>query len=56
MFSKTQDLLPVISFTGQGNKADKDKHQSFVDRMVELGYTERQVRRIVEWHSRVSAQ
>lgn len=53
MFSKTQDLLPVISFTGQGNKEDKKKHESFVSRMVELGYTERQVRRIVEWHMRV---
>lgn len=53
MFSKTQDLLPVISFSGQGNKSDKDKHASFVNRMMELGYTERQTRRIVEWHSRV---
>jgi serine protein kinase len=53
MFSKTQDLLPVISFTGQGNKDDKTKHDSFVSRMQELGYTERQVRRIVEWHMRV---
>lgn len=53
MFSKTQDLLPVISFTGQGNKSDKKKHESFVNRMVELGYTERQVRRIVDWHMRV---
>lgn len=53
MFSKTQDLLPVISFTGQGNKEDKSKHDSFVARMQELGYTERQVRRLVDWHSRV---
>ena len=53
MFSKMQDLLPVISFTGQGNKSDKKKHESFVVRMQELGYTERQVRRIVEWHMRV---
>lgn len=53
MFAKTQDLLPVISFTGQGNKSDKKKHDSFVLRMQELGYTERQVRRIVEWHMRV---
>lgn len=52
MFSKTQDLLPVISFTGQGNKEDKSKHESFVKRMQELGYTERQVRRIVEWQTR----
>ena len=54
MFSKTQDLLPVISFSGQGNKADRGKHESFVARMMELGYTERQTRRIVEWHMRVT--
>lgn len=54
MFSKTQDLLPVISFTGQGNKDDKSKHESFVARMMELGYTERQTRRIVDWHMRVT--
>lgn len=53
MFAKTQDLLPVISFTGQGNKSEKKKHDSFVVRMQELGYTERQVRRITEWHLRV---
>lgn len=54
MFSKTQDLLPVISFTGHGNKEDKSKHESFVNRMKELGYTERQVRRVVEWQTRAS--
>lgn len=54
MFSKTQDLLPVISFAGHGKNADKDKHASFVSRMQELGYTERQVRRIVEWHMRMT--
>lgn len=53
MFSKTQDLLPVISFSGQGNKSDKKKHDSFVARMMELGYTERQTRRITEWHLRI---
>lgn len=52
MFSKTQDLLPVISFSGQGNSEDKSKHKNFVNRMKELGYTERQVRRVVEWHMR----
>lgn len=53
MFSKTQDLLPVISFSGQGNKDDKNKHDSFINRMKEIGYTERQVRRVVEWHLRI---
>lgn len=52
MFSKVSDLLPIISFTGQGSKEDKKKHDSFIARMKELGYTENQVRRVVEWHMR----
>ncbi|EHQ51256.1 PrkA family serine protein kinase [Ectothiorhodospira sp. PHS-1] len=53
MFSQVEDLLPVISF---GAKTDSDmerKHTEFVQRMVERGYTERQVRRLVEWYMRV---
>ena len=48
-----EDLLPVISF---GSKKDGDtekKHGEFVARMVGRGYTERQVRRLVEWYMRV---
>jgi serine protein kinase len=53
MFSQVEDLLPVISF---GSKKDNDtekKHNEFVNRMVSRGYTERQVRRLVEWYMRV---
>ncbi|MBL8550248.1 MAG: PrkA family serine protein kinase [Hyphomonadaceae bacterium] len=53
MFSQVEDLLPVISF---GSKKDTDtekKHHEFVLRMTERGYTERQVRRLVEWYMRV---
>jgi serine protein kinase len=53
MFSQVDDLLPVISF---GSKKDGDtekKHGEFVQRMTERGYTERQVRRLVEWYMRV---
>jgi serine protein kinase len=53
MFSQVEDLLPVISF---GSKKDSDtekKHSDFVARMTERGYTERQVRRLVEWYMRV---
>src|SRR3984885_474682 len=53
IFSQVEDLLPVISF---GSKKDGDtekKHGEFVERMVESGYTERQVRRLVEWYMRV---
>src|SRR6476619_2770025 len=53
IFSQVEDLLPVISF---GSKKDGDtekKHGEFVQRMVGRGYTERQVRRLVEWYMRV---
>ncbi len=52
MFSKTEDLLPVISFTGQGSKEAKKKHEEYIKRMMELGYTEKQVRKVTEWHLR----
>ena len=54
MFGQVEDLLPVISF---GSKKDSDsdrKHAEFVDRLVERGYTQRQVRRLVEWYMRVN--
>lgn len=54
MFEKTQDLLPVISFGGSSNSEDTKKHEAFVERMKGFGYTERQVRRVVEWHTRVT--
>ncbi len=54
MFSNVEDLLPIISF---GTKKDSDtdsKHTEFVNRMTDRGYTERQVRRLVEWYMRVN--
>ena len=53
MFSQVEDLLPIISF-GSKKEADTErKHEEFVERMVARGYTERQVRRLVEWYMRV---
>src|SRR4030088_1166209 len=54
MFSHVEDLLPVISF---GSKKDTDtekKHADFLERMVERGYTERQVHVLLEWNMRVT--
>ncbi len=54
MFSQVEDLLPVISF---GSKKDSDtekKHADFLERMMTRGYTQRQVRRLVEWYMRVN--
>ncbi len=53
MFSNTEDLLPVISFNAKASDSDQRKHEDFVDRMVERGYTEKQVRLLSEWYLRV---
>ena len=53
MFSNTEELLPVISFNAKASDADRQKHQNFVTRMVEKGYTEKQVRLLSEWYLRV---
>ncbi len=53
MFSNTEDLLPVISFNAKASNDDKKKHQDFVVRMTERGYTEKQVRLLSEWYLRV---
>ena len=53
MFSNTEELLPVISFTAKGSEEDEKKHADFVSRMVEKGYTEKQVRLLCDWYLRV---
>lgn len=52
IFSNTEELLPIISFS---TKADGDilkKHQGFVDRMKHNGYTTTQIKRLVEYYIR----
>ncbi|WP_025841305.1 PrkA family serine protein kinase [Asaia platycodi] len=53
MFSQVEDLLPVISFGSKKDSTSERKHDEFVSRMAARGYTERQVRRLVEWYMRV---
>jgi serine protein kinase len=53
MFSTTEDLLPVISFNAKASAEEQKKHQNFVDRMIEKGYPEKQVRLLCEWYLRV---
>ncbi|WP_369857013.1 PrkA family serine protein kinase [Candidatus Thalassolituus haligoni] len=53
MFSNTEDLLPVISFSAKSSNQDQKKHNDFVARMTERGYTEKQVRLLSEWYLRV---
>ncbi len=53
MFSSTEELLPVISFTAKSSAEDQKKHEDFVNRMTEKGYTRKQVRLLSEWYLRV---
>jgi serine protein kinase len=53
MFSNTEDLLPVISFNAKASVEDTKKHEDFVNRMTQKGYTAKQVRLLCEWYLRV---
>jgi serine protein kinase len=53
MFASTEDLLPVISFNAKASSDDQKKHSDFVARLVDRGYTEKQVRLLSEWYLRV---
>jgi len=54
MFANTEELLPVISFQEKSTTDEQDKHDDFVSRMMKKGYTEKQVRRLVDWFLRYS--
>ena len=53
IFSKTEDLIPVISFTGKVSKEEDKKHSEFIDRMSERGYTNKQIKLLTDWYLRV---
>ncbi len=54
MFGQIEELLPVISFDAKKDSEAEQKHSEFVERMTGRGYTQRQVRRLVDWYMRVS--
>jgi len=49
MFAATQDIMPIASFGPKSSKEEQKKHDDFVARMRERGYTDRQIRTIVDW-------
>lgn len=53
IFSKTEDLIPVISFSGKVSKDEEKKHSEFINRMVERGYTNKQIKLLTDWYLRV---
>lgn len=52
MFAGVEELLPVISFGSKKTKEETKKHDDFVSRMEERGYTQKQTKRLVEWYMR----
>lgn len=49
MFSATEQIMPVIAFGAKQDKETEEKHQGFVSRMVDKGYTENQIKILVAW-------
>ncbi len=52
MFANTEELLPIVSFSTKASKEEQGKHDAFVDRMVDKGYTRKQVELLVSWYMR----
>lgn len=53
---ETEKLLPKISFGGKKSDSDiEEKREKFLERMVKCGYTELQVKRIVNWSNNFNA-
>jgi serine protein kinase len=53
IFSKTEDLIPVISFSSKASKDEEKKHSEFVSRMKARGYTNKQIKLLTDWYLRV---
>lgn len=53
IFSKTEELIPVISFSTKASKDEEKKHSEFVLRMKERGYTNKQIKLLTDWYLRV---
>lgn len=49
MFAATQDIMPIVSFSPKGSSEEQKKHDDFVTRMRTKGYTDRQIKIMVDW-------
>lgn len=52
VLSSTDDILPIISFGSKTSKDEEKKHSAFIDRMSKKGYTDKQIRLLVDWFTR----
>jgi serine protein kinase len=53
IFSKTEDIIPVISFSSKASKDEEKKHSEFINRMKDRGYTNKQIKLLTDWYLRV---
>jgi serine protein kinase len=49
MFTATTEIMPIVSFNPKGSSEEQKKHDDFVARMRHKGYTDRQIRTLVDW-------
>ena len=49
MFAATAEIMPIVSFSPKGSSEEQKKHDDFVARMRTKGYTDRQIRTVVDW-------
>ena len=49
MFTATTEIMPIVSFNPKGSSEEQKKHDDFVARMRTKGYTDRQIRTLVDW-------
>ena len=49
MFAATAEIMPVVSFNPKGSSEEQKKHDDFVARMRTKGYTDRQIRTLVDY-------
>lgn len=49
MFAATNEIMPIVSFSPKGSSEEQKKHDEFVARMRSKGYTDRQIRTMVDW-------
>lgn len=54
MFSSTEEIMPLISFNHKASEEEQKKHDAFVERMVEKGYSTRTVKLLVGWYNQSS--
>lgn len=52
IFANSEEMLPIVSFTKKATKDEEEKHSDFVNRMIEKGYTKKQVQLVVDWYIR----